>query len=925
MKKMRFIRFVGACLLGVTLVACQDKFAQVDDSLPKAEPKAESEGGVVIGEDFIPFMETEMQLSEDEQDQLRSVGMDFVGPEDQKGLPKIRSPRLRFTYLKYTQNPATKKWSSEEVVNPNMNVDILLRRQKGEQINFIRERGIAQFIGKPEESRRKARVRIWIKQPNPKKSKSLFTFESDETWYAMLILDAEAGALTDESGKEVAIFGESPAARSSLINTNESIITFVGNNQGAGTSAKGARRGAPAAIDRTNSPGRQEIPLVSNWQKLVLSDSNGNPKLNEGRPDVLVRLAESRAFTIKPQGLLLNYQITANVYEGVDMRRAGIVSNVLDFQGKYKLDEESLKAAFEKSGGGNGFGIPAWEPIKSKLKEFQALMMYKAPAENLQFGFPWDMPMISDRFTETQVGATPAMRMSATTMPDSDVAMVLFGGSEASQEYQNQLSGIKIGLTTPRKNLTKDAPGNYWDVVYHVQWAMPKEQVPAASERFTYFWMDAHSAHSEEEYFNARVSSINPSSPETSGKYIDFIQQRGPRTQPMVVVHQTNADFTSQTGKTPRLYATLSADLMITELVYRVEGGKNFSVVELQNPSRLPIDLNDYALVRLISNGSKMQYRMSNGQGTDNLDHAEFFCLQNLDKKQMVGDYRDTDEKYTADGPGSFTEDQYGDWYTGEYMGDYKRPYHQFETDGQKRLEAGQIVLLGSPCYTQYNPTTQPWWSQFFPVNPRKSIWYDLQKRFRYFIGCNTQVLNINSENKGGVGDGLALVKFFDKGSSKHFDVKTTKKKVVDTTAPIGSSNFGFSGTFESYKNQYLHSSNPKSKEGGSTNSNYYTQKRKDGVVFPFMAPYRTVKTTSKWSDDWDLVMGPASYTGIDGELTGEQQTLGHRWLASLDGAKYQIAGERKNLRLSRGRYFVKGRTLLGKPDLYKQSRPVHR
>lgn len=880
---------MGACLLGVSLVACQDKFTQVDESLSKGEPNKESEG-VTIGEDFIPFMETDMQFSEDEQDQLRSVGMDFVGPADRKGQPKIRAPRLKFS----------------TGVDANIWADILLRRQKGGQTIFLRERGIAEFLS-TENDGHKARVRIWIRKRDPKKDKSLLTFESDEIWHAMLILDSEPD-LKDEGGNQVAIFGEKPVARRDLKDEDQSIITFVGDNQGAGTSPKGARRGAPAAIDRTNSPGRQEIPLVSNWKKLVLSDSNSDASLNRGRPEVLVRLAENTTFTIKPQGLLLNYQITANVYEGVDMRRAGIVSNVLDFQGKYKLDEESLKAAFEKSGG-NGFGIPAWEPIKSKLKDVQKLMMYKAPEENREFGFPWDMPMVSDRFTNPQVGGIPMM---ATTMSDADVATVFFSGVQATSAYPGRLIGIPIGLTTPRKELANNPPGNYWDVVYHVQWAMPKEHSLNESERFTYFWIDAHSAHSEEEYFNAGVSPINPSDRIKARQYLNFIKQSGPRTQPMVVVHQTNADFTSQAGKTPRLYATLSADLMITELVYKVENGKNFSVVELQNPSRLPIDLNDYALVRLISDGSKMQYRMSNGQGTDNLDQAEFFHFQNLNKNYMVGAYRDTNETYPADGPGKLTLEAYGDWYSGIYTGEYMRPYHQFETTEngktQKRLEAGQIILLGASGYTQIDATTQSWWSDFFPEQPRKNIWYDIEKRLRYFVGCNTPVLNINSEDKGGVRDGLALVKFFDKSK--------TKKKVIDTTAPIGPNNFGFSGTFAQYRQKLA-----------STNSvNYYTQKRLDGIVFPFMPPYRTVKTMSdKWSDDWILVTNPTSYTGIDSELTREQQTLGHRWLASLDGAKYELSGRREYLRLSRGSYFVKGRTLLGRPDLYKRSRPEHR
>lgn len=883
MIKKKFIQFVGMCLLGVSLVACRDKFTPGDDPIPKNDPEAEA-----IGKDFIPLLETNMRLSE-----VRSVGMDFEDPGNSEDNAKIRSPRLRF------------KKSNGSLLD-TISADILLRREKEGKIDFIRRRGVAQFLSASSDGH-SAKVRILIKKPNPKQQESPLTFERGEKWHAMLILDAEGNMLKDSDGKDIAVFGESQASINALGNgaTDESVITFVGNNQTAGTGASGARRGAPSAIYKlTESPGDQEIPLISNWQELVLSDSNSDPTLNQGNNNTLVRLAKKDGFSIKPQGILLNYQITGNVYEGLDMRRAEVISNVLDFQGKYKLDPQSLKVAFEGRGG-DGFGIPEWVPIKSKLKDVQQLKMYKATTENLQFGYPWDMPMVSDRFTNPH--AAGGTEMTAITN-EADFAMALFGGTEASVAYTNKLSGIKIGLTTPRKAPSPDAPGNYWDVVYHVQWAMPKAVIPPKEKRFTYLWIDAHSAYSQEEYFpthaTATTNNLQPSTSGKEGEYVQFIKQQSVRTQPMVVIHQTDADFTDQKGKAPRLYATLSADLMITELVYKVDGAYNFSVVELQNASRLDIALNDYALVRLVSDGNKMQYRRSSGSGTDNLDEAELFYLRELTNEYMVADYRDNNALYVADGNGTTASQiQYENTYTGEYW----RPYHRFkESDGRLRLEAGQIVLIGGPGYVQdRNVSRRNWWSNFFPSTPRKDIWYGFEMRFRYFAGANTPVLNLNRPTiSGGTRDGLALIKIIN-----------GKKKVIDTTAPIGTSGFGFSGTFAEYRQKLA-----------STNSfDYYTQKRKDGVVFPFMAPYRTVKVTTDWSDDWIVATNPTPYTGINGEPTNEMQTLGHRWMASLDGANHVKNGQKVHLRLSRGSYFTKRRTPLGNPNAYNNSRPIHR
>ncbi|MDO4692159.1 MAG: hypothetical protein Q4A64_04720 [Porphyromonadaceae bacterium] len=879
---MKFIKIVGACLIGISLVACQDKFQHIDDPLPKPEPNTNNS----LEKDYVPFFESDVLLSE--EDQLRSIDLEFDRAQsDDKA--KLSFPRLKF------------------VKDQEIGADIILRREKGGQVDFIRERGQAQFISVDPKGR-SGRVRFWLKKENPKKNESLFTFESDETWHAMFILDAEA-SITQENGQDIALFGETPSDRDNLSasSSDEDVIAFVGNNQTAGTGAAREPRKAESAKwaghnGFSYSTGKQEIPLISNWKQLEIktgATSSDSPIITD-KPNVLVRLAKNVTFKIKPQGLLLNYQITANVYEGIDMRRAGIISNVFDFQGKYKLDKASLETAFNKKGSNtDGFGIPDWVPIKSKLLEAQKLKMYKPSASDLNCGYPWDMPMVSDRFVDAPTGLTP---MTA-TMAEADVAMALFKSSVPTTQYGPMVAGAMLGLTTPRPTSGAKPPGNFPDVAYHVQWAMPKEQVPAEDKRFTYLWIDAHSAHSQEEYFPTPSWEVNPF--ETTAQiqeYIRFIKQKSFRTQPMVMVHQTKADFTNQIGRTPRLYATISGDLMITELVYKFIDNLNFSVVELQNTSRLPINLDDYALVRLVSNGSKMQYRTVGGDKTDNLDEAELYPLCYLDQSKMIRGYEDKDGLEHVDGedtPKNETD------YAWNFTGDFRRPFNQFLVDGKKRLEAGQIVLLGSPCYAQHDATVRPWWSGFFPEEPRKRIWYELEKRFRYFIGCDTQVLNINTgTGSGSVRDGLALIKFCDQAK--------TIKKVIDTTAPIGASNLGFSGTFDSYR-----------QELAKTNSaHYYTQKRKEGVVFPFMPPYRTVKATTDWSDDWDVIVNPASHTATDNSVPLDKQTLGHRWLASLDGANLSSG---RRLKLDRGSSFTKKRTPLGRPDLYKNSRPVHR
>lgn len=895
----RLLKLIGACLLGINLVACQDKFDNLEPS-SKAETEfieEEKLAGVPISDQHIPLFETELHISEDG---LRNIGTSFeMQPSGDRSRPL--SPRLRFKRLGYVWENG--KWEVKTVPNPNINADVLFRRKKGGQVDFLRERGVAEFISVSDDER-SAKVRIWIVKPSAKENKSPFTFESDETWHAMLILNAETKGTTFRN-KDVATFGEDPDARVTLTATGSvsdaNLVEYIGNNQSGGMASKVSSRNVGSVLFM-HSAGNLEIPLVSDWKQLKIKTGathTDNPKI-PNRPDVLVRLAEGVRFSIKPQGVLLNYQISANVFEGIDMRRAGVISNTLDFQGRYKLDKESLERAFE-SRNRDGFGPPQWEGVKSALMtegNLTGLAMWKPAPEDLELGFPWDMPSISDRFSYMTIdgGMSTGKAQMLDFLKEADIAITLFPGTPPnSQDYPRHSMAVGIGLTTPRINKTNDnPPGNFPDVVNHVQWAMPKEQTPA--QPFTYLWISAHSGHSAEQYYPySNPSKLTPHN--TPEEYVKFLKQKDVRNQPMVVVHQSNADFKKQVGLTPRLYAMITTDLMISEVVYNYKNGKNYSVVELQNPSKLPIDLRDYALARIDVGSNRYDnpsFVKPDGSITSRLNEAELFYFKDLNINHMIKGYEAksglTDMNYKNAQGELQTEESYNKNFTGEF----RLPYHAFEVDGKYRLEAGQTVLLGAPDFIRgsgADVTSQPWWSEFFPEAQRRG-WYELENRLRYFVGCNHNVLNIGQKNSEGVRNGLALVKIIN-----------GKKKVIDATAPIRSSlrgNTAFAGGSEQRYRQEMAKTN---------NLDYYVLKRKDGVVFPYLAPYRTYRATSDWSDDWELLTAPNSHK------------LGHRWLASIDGAGLTT----DYVRLHRFSYFVPSRTPMGNPEQYKNSRPIHR
>lgn len=880
--------FISICVVGISLLACQDKHAQEEDIQINKTKEEE------LDKSLIPLFDASVNMRESTR--FLNISLDELNNPVPGDKSKLRSPRIRF---------------SESRKDEFIVTDVLFRKQKGSEAPiFFRLRTVAKFVDVSQDSR-KARIRVFYVKDNPQKKHSLLTLEKGETLHAMMILGGEADP-SDQSGiseevkaqyKDAALFGELPEDAHILERGGqEAVVEFVGRNQGAGTGDEtDFRLMLTEGLPLSNTSGRHAIPLVSNWKQFEIT--TGQYKEKEGSPRVLLRLAQNSEFTIRPQGVLLNYQIAGNLFEGTNIRRAGVISNAFDFQGKYKLDPKSIEDAFKlQEKDPQGFGIPEWEARKSKVKEAQQLRMYYPLQSDNALGFPWDMPTVSDILAQTQNRGNRQEMMQ--TVAEADVAMSLLEPN--NPEPHVGFMGNVLGLAIPSKKLAtqhSEFTGYYSDLANYIQWAMPKKNAP--DQPFTYFWVAAHSGHNLEEYYQSNLSRLLPD--DNTKEYTEFLTQQSVRSQPMLVVHQTNANFQDQRGKTPRLYATISSDLMISELVYKKVGDKNYSVLELQNPTNIEIDLNHYAIARLVSDGSQMKYKKSDGTLTNNLSEAELFRLSSINPQSMVKGYEPNEDVYDVPTDGEHAKSRKGD------TRDYKIHTHKLETDGKKRLEPGQIVLLGANGYTVGDVTQEPWWNSFFPSD-RHTQWFDEEFRIRYFAACNTSVLGINEGNTSGIGDGIALIKIIN-----------NTFKVIDTSAPIGASNLGFAGTYQSYSDEYLNK--PKNSSSQTPiQSGYYTQKRMDGVIFPFIPPYRTTRVRPDlWSDDWEVLVNPPSYVDPKGAVTTGKQTLGHRWIALIDGNRSDRTVYNRFIVTSRGRYFSVGRTALGNPQKYNSSRPVHR
>ncbi len=104
-----------------------------------------------------------------------------------------------------------------------------------------------------------------------------------------------------------------------------------------------------------------------------------------------------------------------------------------------------------------------------------------------------------------------------------------------------------------------------------------------------------------------------------------FIRQQTPRTQPLIVLYQSNKKFEER--KVYHAQATLAPDLILTDVIYQMHGGQNYSALEIYNPSCLWADLSQYAIARLIDNGTHMSFRKADGTPTDNIQEAQILPL----------------------------------------------------------------------------------------------------------------------------------------------------------------------------------------------------------------------------------------------------------------------------------------------------------
>ena len=683
---------------------------------------------------------------------------------------------------------------------------------------------------------------------------------------------------------------------------------------------------------QTGHPITLNTPCASAWMPLYITKA----------PEKAAVTGVNLELHFKPQGVILQYDLASMANDTQDLRRVGLVSNVLDFKGYYDLNSASIKKAFETKNG-DGYGLPTWVPDAPKMED---LSMHYTPASDapLTSGtrvFPWDMPTLSsNRATALENWSTPEINKWEVEQASVLSIYPLGNSDDYSTDRPESYPWLKASklwtFYALGGSMGNDFIKGSQRILYF--WGMPRtaDRMPAEeSKRATYLFASSYSLMTDEDAWDApggfdtdkfrKLSNLaveyandlivrenkinaNPAKKDSlqkdydhyknlyetfegwntlrdyfpggtfpatrdaikkSGKYLTDANNTKitPRTQPLMVLHQTKRTFTER--KVYHAQVVIRPDLMLSEVIYQKHGGQNYSLLEVYNTTVEPIDLSKYAIVRLIpsNDGSHLAFRGPSGQAVEHLTDALVLPLTALkgkndpfdgsaltSLKQAGYNYVDAANRarpvyYKS---ATYTRTNVGLW-PGTWHYNKLEDISTTHPDRSQYLLRGQSILLGGSGYIN-SPVTKKelyytvelldpngWFkplSELLEANMNK---YYLRYAYAYADGVKTN----NTFGEGTLdyepGNAFALIK-----------KTSTGWQIIDATGPVGPKHLAFAGTYTSFKEEM----------GKHKNSESFSQQRLDGVNYPFIAPFRTKRLyTSKWSDDWNILTEVNQFT----------------------------------------------------------------
>lgn len=681
------------------------------------------------------------------------------------------------------------------------------------------------------------------------------------------------------------------------------------------------------------------VPYFSGWMDLYVgrgTDAQGSVNYTGINTD----------FDLRPEGLLLQYDLNSMMYDTQDIREFGLVSNVLDFRGEYDLNDTAIRSAYNA-----GKTHPAFTPDAPSMQGYK---MYYTPSSEAKLSqgprsYPWDMPTLSSN--RPQLATWPAGGGNEFTVDQASVSPVFpLGVVGQGQRISLPWLGTKrLWTFLTLGGMSSESGARLGERAVVAFWAMPRSEsrMPASGRRGTYFYASSYSLMTSADAYDgatgptfdtdlypqlaraavAAQAELNqleqdiltltqlPGTPANSAALIAALTRSAERrsyytedpnsnpyrstfpgalltaygnarelvsktltrnarevsvterTQPYLVLHQTNRTFTA--GKVHHAQTVLQSDLLLSEVIYHRSNGQNYSLLEVYNPTLEPVDLTQYGIAKLIpsSSGNYLAFRSPTGQPVENLSEAlvlpltailgntDPFAGSGLSSLRPSGYSYDRAENrarpiyYAARNTTSYSET--GPTYPGSWS------YYQLR-DGSRSdrpfyMLFGQSILLGGSGYVN-NPISRPASNVIGGPDPSTQSNAELIRNNTSFTPGEQTDLRLDSivnqmstnldrrrlryafayadgpvQSNGTYGAGTLD---FEPGQAYVLVRRTAGGwQIIDATGPIGPEGLAYPQTYSSFVTKMN-----TARSSGDT----FSFQRVDGVDYPFIAPFRT-------------------------------------------------------------------------------------
>lgn len=744
----------------------------------------------------------------------------------------------------------------------------------------------------------------------------------------------------------------------------------------------------------TSSTSTLDVPYISQWRQVkIVQKGNTTDKSYTGFVNDL---------HFKPQGVLLQFDLGVASLDVQEIRRYGLLTNQLDFNGYYDLGADNLYQKFSNRDARTGIGLPDWVPDRPNASGFK--LYYPSDSETkLSSGErlgPWDMPTLSDSQTPTWGGDE-----SAKINTNDATVNLNYPTATLRENYSSDLGGI----TTP-SNITNAwffqaiggfFPGKKVSAVKSSSrriftfWGMPRSN--ASTNRYTYFFASAYQSNYKDDIYDAQstwdpkeriidnhkktvqgridfheneefikqyeklvkdnpdkskkpgkdydsiLNSAKNKKLELQGKYPEslfttyttdstvfygteqpaYVKQQTPRTQPLIVLYQSNKKFEER--KVYHAQAALAPDLILTDVIYQTHNGENYSALEIYNPSSVWADLSQYAIARLIDNGTHMSFRKADGSATDNIQEAQILPLSlvapnehspynsnvatlksafpdphasdgywgknNLRRRVLMGDpaiRRNANGRISgisSEGPYDITESSTR-WPS---LGSKISGHSPSPTPGELSAGAinkallmhGQSMLLGASGYIHNPPvdenSTIRQGGEWFNTVWHPAIYGEHKDKdlIRHFIAYADGKIKTEGELennefvKKNLGYNIPSLKKFSQYEAGTLDMNIGDGFVLLKMNPLGGWQIIDATAPVGPKHEAFSGTYAAYKQHydnlRATHPTLYSQQRMEGVNYPFIPPFRTKQVDgnkySDWSDSWRTPTTTSEYT----------------------------------------------------------------